>query len=117
MNMCHRLYCKHQFPPKLSKRVRDVVDGACVWGAQIYGTKGIVGDKVLRRWNASCLSFAVAESVGVSRDAVECLAGTWNASLLYRRSAMCLLDHVYRDIQKWIQQILSKISCKCCFTS
>ena len=51
---------------------------------------------------ASARGVAVAEGVGISREAVECLAGTWNASLLYRRAAMCLWDHVYRDVQQWV---------------
>ncbi len=70
------VYRHSNMAPKLSKRVRKCVDGAAVWGAQIFGERGIVGDRVSRRWLNVVLSTFVALEPTTSREVIESITGS-----------------------------------------
>lgn len=101
---CDRAYRSCDFPPEMEKGVRHRVNGGCIWGAQIEGGEHAwVGDKLVRRWINACLCVAVASARTSSKEIIDSLEGSPNASMLYRRPALCLLDHVYRDVRNWGQ--------------
>lgn len=93
----------------MEKRVRGVIDGGVVWGTQPMGWKGLVSDKNGRRWFNSCLSLWVASSAATCSEVIESVAGTWNASMLYRRPCMSLLDFSDRGIKHWIPKYAYKV--------
>ncbi len=80
------VYRKNNMAPKFSKRVRKCIDGATVWGAQIFGERGIVGNRVSKHWINAALSTFVALDPTTSREVIESIAGNWNASMVYHRS-------------------------------
>lgn len=74
----------------------------CLGGAQIEGGgHAWVGDKLVRRWLNTAVSVGISVGQTVTREVVDSLAGSWNASLLYRRPMLSLLDHVYRGVRNW----------------
>ncbi len=83
-----------------TKRFRAATS-AKFWGASFQGDAGTMRAQLEKVLPIALVTAQVARLGAANRKLLEILTGSWVAILQYRRRAMCLLDSLFADIQRF----------------
>lgn len=99
-NKMVQLYHKHGLLPNDSKRFRSEKHAKFL-GASIDGESGLIRAQLERVIPLSFVTAEVARLGRAERKLLEILAGGWTSVCQLRKRTMCLLQHIFDEIQRF----------------
>ena len=97
--------------PTHDKKAFYLAQDASFWGAEVFGELGSVRPSWTRLVPLAFLTLAAASLPAISVPLLETLAGSWVATLPFRRRSLCLLREVYRLQRNQARDSLVEVTC------